>query len=175
MIIFIIVHSDDHQHRDCYIGNIMMDADNLIPGGFHPQKNEKTPDLSRNVKPMRRCGLKEPVRYYFIDFGISSWFRDPDSAEVNDSEGQKTANKALRRLVKGNICQDKFPPELNSRKPYDPFLLDICILGDVMTKAFIDVSACQRRSSSFFFFLNRPVEIFQHRFLSSSRKPNVSG
>ena len=166
-------HSNDHQYRDCYIGNIMMDADNLIPEGFHPQKHEKTPDLSRKVKAMRRCDLKEPVRYYFIDFGISSWFRDPDSAEDNVSEGQKSANKALRRLVKGNICQDKFPPELNSRKPYDPFLLDICILGDVMTKAFIDVSAYQRRSSSFL-FLNRPVEIFQHRFLAPSRKPNNS-
>jgi hypothetical protein len=126
---------------DCYLGNIMMDANELIPDGFHPRRMDRSPDLSRRIKPLRRHDLKQPIRYYYIDFGISSWFRDAKRADSDMDYWHRPADKKLRRLVRGNVCQDPRAQDVYTTDPYDPFLLDICILGDVFLVAFVRVSA----------------------------------
>lgn len=148
-----------------------MDATNLIPGGFHPRLLDKTFDFKRQIKPLKRSSLKEPVRYYFIDFGLSSWFRKVDS---DDSEATVNgpADKSLRRLVKGNKCQDPHISELNSSRPYDPFLLDIGILGNVFKRAFVNV-----RPIFSGFNLSRVstlTEIFESGISDSRGQPNVT-
>jgi hypothetical protein len=128
----------------------MMDATELIPDGFHPQFPSKTPDFSQEVKPLSRSALKVPIRYYFIDFGESSWFRSETSSEGDGKSGYLPVDKTLRRLVQGGKCQDRLIPELNSRNPYDPFIFDVGILGDVFEVAFYAVSFTHlsaRRSS----------------------------
>jgi serine/threonine protein kinase len=134
---------------DCYLGNIMMDATELIPDGFHPQFPSKTLDLSQEVKPLSRSALKFPMRYYFIDFGESSWFRAATSSEDDGKPARQPVDKTLRRLVQGGKCQDQLISELNSRKPYDPFIFDVGILGDVFEVAFVEVSSTQSSARTF--------------------------
>jgi hypothetical protein len=114
----------------------MMDATDLIPGGFHPRLHDRSPDFSRRLKTRKRSSLKTPVRYYFIDFGLSSWFRKADS---DGTESHTQVDKSLRRLVTGNKCQDPNVAEMYSQRPHDPFVLDIGILGNVFDRTLIYV------------------------------------
>ncbi|KAG8871034.1 hypothetical protein FRB97_009147 [Tulasnella sp. 331] len=94
-------------HRDCAWANIMMDARRMFPGGWHPQKYGCLPDgqVLKNPNPSRTAA--GGVRYYFIDFGISTRGQD----------------KTL-----GILGQER-APELSTKVPYDPYKLDVYILG----------------------------------------------
>jgi hypothetical protein len=122
----------------------MMDATDLIPGGFHPRFQDRSPDFKRRIKARKRSSLKTPIRYYFIDFGLSSWFRKADS---DGTEGYNQVDKSLRRLVTGNKCQDPCVAEMYSQRPYDPFVLDVGILGNVFQRTLINVRTYTLRSS----------------------------
>ncbi|KIO20528.1 hypothetical protein M407DRAFT_29843 [Tulasnella calospora MUT 4182] len=101
------MHEHKVAHRDCAWGNIMMDGRRLYPAGWHPQHWEVLPD-GRSMKggePSRTA--VGGVRYYFIDFGISSHNED----QVVGFDGQEPA------------------PELSDSVPYDPYKLDVYILG----------------------------------------------
>ncbi|TDL22598.1 hypothetical protein BD410DRAFT_748340 [Rickenella mellea] len=117
----VFMHDQGVAHRDCAIQNIMMDAGEMFPNGFHPY----APWLERNgetkAKPLRRNDVS--VKYYFIDFGISSLFTDPDKP----------------RLVSGNDGHDHEPPEFTmvSQIRYNPFILDVFILGNVYKKQIV--------------------------------------
>ncbi|TDL17202.1 hypothetical protein BD410DRAFT_730347 [Rickenella mellea] len=88
------MHENGVAHRDCYYLNIMLDANSMYPDGFHPIN-------ARSVK------------YYFIDFGLSSSFQDNHEP----------------RLVTGMDSQLNDVPELSNEIPYDPFPVDIFLLG----------------------------------------------
>ncbi|KAI0077828.1 hypothetical protein K474DRAFT_1674582 [Panus rudis PR-1116 ss-1] len=113
------LHSQRIAHRDCAAGNIMMDARPLYPHGHHPVRRTYTPDGVWDAHPLAR--IDHPVKYYFIDFGISSRFREGETP-----------------LVLGTKGRDKDPPELSDVIPYDPFMLDLYILGNVYKKEFVD-------------------------------------
>lgn len=61
-------------------------------------------------------------RYYFIDFGISTRFEGPGP-----------------HLVTGTIGRDPTPPELSATVPYDPFKLDVYLLGNHFLRAYVEV------------------------------------
>lgn len=61
------------------------------------------------------------TKYYFIDFSISLIFKDSDV-----------------RIAGGNNGQDQNPPELETPR-YDPFALDVFILGNLYRKSFLQV------------------------------------
>ena len=106
----------------------MMDASGLYPKGFHPVVKIMSPDVSRVAKVVARRDTRRPVKYYFIDFGISS-FVAPEPP----------------RLVLGAACIDRLVPELSSSVPYDPFKVDVFILGHVFKDMILQVSAdCHR-------------------------------
>lgn len=111
-------------HRDCSHKNLMMDASSLFPEGFHPIFPDFLPDGLHETFPFTRSVA--PVRYYYIDFGISSHFPDD------------TVNK----LVTGQDGLDKEVPELSTTVPYDPFKVDIFILGNVFKKLVYSVCHC---------------------------------
>ncbi|KAI0077826.1 hypothetical protein K474DRAFT_1039953 [Panus rudis PR-1116 ss-1] len=113
------MHSQGVAHRDCAAGNIMMDARPLYPRGHHPVRQLSTPDALWDAQPLAR--IDHPVEYYFIDFGISSRFRRGETP-----------------LVLGTKGRDKEPPELSDDVPYNPFMLDIYILGNVYQKEFLE-------------------------------------
>ncbi|OJT09375.1 hypothetical protein TRAPUB_14157 [Trametes pubescens] len=62
------------------------------------------------------------INYYYIDFGISTRIT-PDSPS---------------RLVVGSWGLDWEPPELSETVPYDPFKLDVFLIGNLMRRQFCD-------------------------------------
>jgi serine/threonine protein kinase len=114
----VFLHEKGIAHRDCVRANIMMDADAMYPEGFHPVNIRRAPD---------RLGIAEyisrtlaGVKYYYVDFGISSHLPDTSSP----------------RLVTGTYGRDQDPPELSDTEPYDPFKLDIFIIGNMLKREF---------------------------------------
>ncbi|KAK7691449.1 hypothetical protein QCA50_004848 [Cerrena zonata] len=113
------IHNQGVAHRDCASANIMMDAQLLFPQGHHPVRLGYLEDGLHEAPCLSR--QERPVKYYFIDFGLSSRFEENQTP-----------------LVLGTKGRDKEPPELDDETPYNPFLLDIFILGNVYLKEFAE-------------------------------------
>lgn len=97
-----------------------MDATSLYPKGFHPVR--QSADLS-GLHPAERLSRENRyVRYYFVDFGISTKFE----------RGQP-------RRVFGQDGLDQDVPELSLTTPYDPFKVDVFIIGNLMKSVAFDV------------------------------------
>ncbi|OSD03660.1 hypothetical protein PYCCODRAFT_1490426 [Trametes coccinea BRFM310] len=112
-----------HDHGVAHRSNVMMDATALFPRGFHPIKQMKLPDISGFAPVRSRTTAAAPVNYYFIDFGISTQFpTHPDSP----------------RLVTGSLGLDREPPERSDDLPYDPFKLDVFLIGNLIRREFYD-------------------------------------
>jgi hypothetical protein len=109
----------------------MMDADAMYPEGFHPIGMNRTPDGSRQAFHTTRTVAG--VRYYFVDFGLS----------VHTSE----ANSQM--LVTGNNGRDQDPPELSDTVLYNPFKLDIFIIGNMLKQEFCQVGVVRRHQLPF--------------------------
>ncbi|KAL5638219.1 hypothetical protein ACGC1H_005054 [Rhizoctonia solani] len=109
------LHSHHIAHRDAQTANIMMDASLLYSEPFHPCDPHSSLDGKRRLKIKSR--FEAPVRYCFIDFGLSSHFSSLES----------------RRLVTGVKGREQRAPELLPAvpPPYDPFKLDIFTIGMV--------------------------------------------
>jgi len=113
-------------HRDCVRPNIMMNGDAMYPEGFHPIRIKRTPDCLRTAEHTSRTVAG--VKYYYLDFGISCYLPDADSL----------------RLVTGSDGRDQDPPELSDTNPYDPFKLDIFIIGNMLNQEFCRVGVFRR-------------------------------
>ncbi|KAI0806721.1 kinase-like domain-containing protein [Fomes fomentarius] len=111
------MHSHRVAHRDISVPNIMMDAQPLYPEGYHPARPDHTPDALYKVTPLSRAD--HPVRYYYIDFGLSTCFSPGASS-----------------YVVGEIGRDTEVPELSDDIPYDAYKVDIFSLGNVYSKEF---------------------------------------
>ena len=77
-------------------------------------------DVATNLKPLSR--MEHPVRYYYIDFGLSEHFAPGASS-----------------LVVGDVGRDAEVPELSSTTPYDGYKADIYALGNFFYKEFVQV------------------------------------
>ncbi|TFY59644.1 hypothetical protein EVG20_g7709 [Dentipellis fragilis] len=115
----LFLHKQGVAHRDCASANIMMDGAPLYPRGHHPIRREFLPDAVHLISPLPR--IDNPVRYYFIDFGMSTRF-EPGASH----------------LVTGAKGRDKELPELSRDVPYDAFKADVFILGNVYKKEFLE-------------------------------------
>jgi hypothetical protein len=98
----------------------MMDASAMYPHGFHPTEDVFLPDFRTPVSPISRSAVG--VKYYYVDFGIS--------VHIPPEVYPKTAL--------GGYGRDQEPPELSFEVPYDPFKLDIFIIGNVFRREFCD-------------------------------------
>lgn len=98
----------------------MMDGSPLYPGGHHPVRTEYTPDALYEVKPLPRA--ERSIKYYYIDFGLSSLIPEGSSP-----------------YVVGRAGRDKEVPELSSTVPYDAFKVDIYALGNMYYHEFEQV------------------------------------
>ena len=107
--------------RDVAAANIMMDGRPLYPQGYHPVRQNVTPDALYEITPLSRTD--HPVRYFYIDFDLSMRF----------AEGEP-------RLATGDVGRDDKVPELSKGVPYDPFKVDIFSLGNLYYKEFELVS-----------------------------------
>lgn len=108
-----------------------MDASALYPLGFHPVYPHKLRDGTAGPLPLPRAAAK--IKYYFVDFGISSLISKDSS----------------NKLVVGNFGRDREVPELSVSTPYDPFKVDVFILGNLFDRGFVEVrgSLNQRRNA----------------------------
>ena len=86
----------------------------MYPQGYHPvqQRRLPLPNWSSMADPYSRTSAPSPVRYYFADFGMSTYFPP-----------------GVPRLVTGALGAEREVPELSETVPYDPFKLDVYILG----------------------------------------------
>ncbi|THH16194.1 hypothetical protein EUX98_g9342 [Antrodiella citrinella] len=109
------IHSQGVAHRDCSTMNIMMDGRPLYPEDHHPQRTQLTIDGSRMARHLSRS--ERPVKYYYIDWGLSSHFKDGQSP-----------------YVLGAKCADRKAPELSNEYPYNAYMLDVFILGHMYEK-----------------------------------------
>ncbi|EPT01456.1 hypothetical protein FOMPIDRAFT_1120609 [Fomitopsis schrenkii] len=116
----LFMHEQGVSHRDCTYKNLMMDASAMYPHGFHPVHSCFLPDGHTFAWPRRRTSV--PVRYYFIDYGMSTYF--PPGT--------------YPRLVVGVEGRDQEVPELSDDVPYDPFKVDIYIMGNLFRSMFYD-------------------------------------
>ncbi|KAI0028848.1 kinase-like domain-containing protein [Vararia minispora EC-137] len=114
----VFMHEQGVAHRDCATTNILMDSSTMYPLGFHPIRQSCLPDGFTLATPLPRHDVG--VTYYFIDYGISSYF----------PPGQP------RGLVVGDFGRDQDVPELSETVPYDPFAVDIFIIGNQLRLAF---------------------------------------
>ncbi|CDO78153.1 hypothetical protein BN946_scf184658.g5 [Trametes cinnabarina] len=119
----VFMHEKGVAHRDCSYRNLMVDANPLYPQGFHAIADMGLPDSPFDLAPrLSRRGV--PLRYYYIDFGISTRYM-PDEP---------------REPVLGRWGLDRSVPELSDEVPYDPFKVDVFILGNTLGGLFLAVS-----------------------------------
>ena len=104
--------------RDCSLKNILMDATRMYPLGFHPVLDIFLDDMTTFAPVIPR--LEVGAKYYFLDYGISSYF--PAGSQ--------------RELVLGIAGRDQDVPELSKVVPYDPFKVDIFTIGNVLRGEF---------------------------------------
>ncbi|KAI0056213.1 hypothetical protein BV25DRAFT_1832438 [Artomyces pyxidatus] len=118
----VFMHEQGVAHRDCAPKNILMDGDAMFPLGFHPVLDLFLPDAQTptvySIVPRAIAG----VRYYFVDFGLSSYI----------PSGQPG-------LVVGMDDRDQDVPELSETVPYDPFKVDIFSIGSVFRQQFQEI------------------------------------
>ncbi|KAL5513779.1 hypothetical protein ACEPAH_4180 [Sanghuangporus vaninii] len=117
----VYMHNLNVAHRDCSDLNIMMDPAAMYPKGFHPVNTRHDDTGIRWARPKHRRDVLGSIRYYYIDFGISTSFDSSDTT----------------RTVVGIEGQERSVPELSEEVPYDPFLTDIFILGKVFENSFL--------------------------------------
>ncbi|KAJ7440003.1 hypothetical protein B0H11DRAFT_2100523 [Mycena galericulata] len=107
------MHAHNVAHRDACAGNMMMDASEIIPDGYHFSAPWSHDGVKYGVLWRDRCFVS-PVNYYWIDFGLSD--HCPNGAKVSGIYGQ-----------------DKTVPEFSKNEPYDAFKVDIYQLGNVFS------------------------------------------
>ncbi|KAI1785359.1 kinase-like domain-containing protein [Ganoderma leucocontextum] len=115
----VFLHDHGIAHRDCAYKNLMMDAAPLYPKGFHPMYTSSLPrQIMRPAPLLSRNDV--PIVYYYVDFGISTWLKQEDT----------------NRHVVGSDGLDQDVPELSDDVPYDPFMVDIFVLGNFFRQHF---------------------------------------
>ncbi|KAJ7493084.1 hypothetical protein B0H11DRAFT_2191118 [Mycena galericulata] len=127
--------------NDIRIGNIVMDASTMVPGGFRfmrPQTYDGRHHLDpytgddsvpNTIKSRTQAPL---VKYYHIDFGLSVRFASYDTCEL--------VTRVYGRLR-------KHIPEISETVPYDPFKephtycstdwVDIRLVGEMLQTEFL--------------------------------------
>lgn len=114
--------------------NIVVDSSKMIPGGFHFQRpltadgvkflqeykgDDSEPHL---MKTRTEAG---PMKYYFIDFGLSVRFPSFETRGLVTGEDGR-----MRKRV----------PEISQTVPYDPFKVDVRLVGEMLRREFLLVS-----------------------------------
>ena len=99
----------------------MMQADAIFSERCHPVLLNHNWTVQRILKPLPRSTAH--VRYLYIDYGISTYI---------------APGKPLK-LVTGVRGHVKDVPELSMDVPYNPYKVDIYIIGSTLRTLFLDV------------------------------------
>ncbi|KAJ7471941.1 kinase-like domain-containing protein, partial [Mycena latifolia] len=128
----VFLHSKNIAHRDICTMNIVVDPSQMIPGGSHfldPFKAANGVDWLREytgddsapyiMKSRTEAG---PMHYYYIDFGLSIHFPS------FEARGLVTGVEGRHR---------KHIPEISETVPYDPFKVDVRLVGEMLRREFL--------------------------------------
>ncbi|KAF8978552.1 kinase-like domain-containing protein [Cyathus striatus] len=121
------MHSNLFAHGDCTGANIMMDARPIFPNGWHFVADDCGPDGFRPLRPLHRTD--NPVRYFFIDFGLSHRYLPGESPYVLDAGGR-----------------DSEVPELTHEGPWDLYKIDVFTVGNMFYHDLLEVGYKRRFS-----------------------------
>jgi len=114
------IHQNNVAHRDVSRNNVMMDASPMYPEPYHPVRLEMKRDWSGLVKGHTRT--ERPVKYYFIDFGLSRHY-SPEDKDPREN------------IIIGG---DKSPPEFqNPTEPCNPYHTDVYCMGNLVRTEFL--------------------------------------
>ncbi|QRV88410.1 kinase domain protein [Ceratobasidium sp. AG-Ba] len=113
------LHEHDTAHCDIAPSNLMVDNRVLYDEPFHPFYHTLSLDGKRTLQP-KYVRSQRPVRYYYIDFGYATWFKDA----------------SLPRIVTGAHAKEKATEQVEGAA-YDPFKVDIYQLGAVIRRDLI--------------------------------------
>lgn len=108
----------------------MMDANQMFPQGFHSVKTGFLPDAKTPARPLARSQVW--VEYSYVGYGISICI--PPHVHP--------------KLALGIDGRGRDVPELSAFAPYDPFKVDIFIIGNMVERMFLDVCGCRTPCSS---------------------------
>ncbi|TFY71477.1 hypothetical protein EVG20_g1544 [Dentipellis fragilis] len=119
------LHEHRVAHRDCCEGNILMDATPMYPEPWHPVELKRRRDWKGKAQHWTRT--EHPVKYYYIDYGLSQHFKSDSSQTwppltLPAHGGDKTAPENQ---------QDKW------NTPCNPFATDIYYLGNLIRESFM--------------------------------------
>ncbi|KAI0363368.1 hypothetical protein BV20DRAFT_958430 [Pilatotrama ljubarskyi] len=103
-------------HRDCQAPNIMYDPSPMYPRMFHPRIQDRSRDWKSRARHSTRTD--NPVRYHYIDFGLSRKYDAEDPAPR--AQPIRGGDRTVPEFVNWN------------GEPLDPFPTDIYYLGNVI-------------------------------------------
>jgi hypothetical protein len=106
----------------------MMDATPIFPVPYHPVTTGKTRDFTAKVRPLTRTD--RPVKYYWIDFGLSRHYRPEERPPAET-------------IIMG--ADDTVPEYKEAGKKYDPFPADVYLVGHLVLESLVEVR-CNRSS-----------------------------
>ena len=108
---------------------MLMDATQLFPSGYPPLAQTSRPDRSYEAPSVSRLQAGK-IDYYFVDFGIS--VQIPFGADPKQTVGR--------------IGLDRDTPELSATVPYDPFKVDVFLIGNFLRRQLLTVRAISSTS-----------------------------
>lgn len=103
----------------------MYDATPMYPDGFHPIDTDLTPSWDGKAGHFTRT--QRPVRYYFIDFGLSVHFQGQEARSILPVRGGD------------HTAPEHLPILMAKRQPQDPFATDVYYIGNLVRQEFLDV------------------------------------
>jgi len=108
----VYMHESGVAHRlfnwECYDGRA-----GRLPERIPPSAETRDSGGTFEVKIIPRHKIWNPIRYYFIDFGISRIYRPDEPDKVVSDDGP-----------------DRDVPEMSDISVYDPFPADVFIMGN---------------------------------------------
>ncbi|KAJ7611958.1 hypothetical protein B0H17DRAFT_1221072 [Mycena rosella] len=126
----VFLHSKNIAHRDICTANMVMDASLLIPAGFHFGRTCTSDGVQclhfdaddANPLVIKSRTRAAPIRYVYIDFGLSVRFRTMEARQLVTGERGR-----LRKHV----------PEICETVPYDAFKADVGLVGGMLLGEFL--------------------------------------
>ncbi|PIL35983.1 hypothetical protein GSI_01643 [Ganoderma sinense ZZ0214-1] len=115
------MHAHHVAHRDIMDFNVMLDPAPLHSEIPHLVDKRKSYDFKRRVRRFSRT--ERPIKYYYIDFGISRKYAPDEDSPLED-------------IIVGG---DKSVPEFEGTdEPQNPFWTDIYYLGNLIRIGFLE-------------------------------------